>query len=211
MSWTDKELGMDRPITRRDFMNGAAMALAAAITPKSLFGQEAQDRPGYDPPAAHGLRGSHAGAFEVAQIVHARDGGREIVLNELLLLPRPESGEDQNAFADASFAQFDAFVRAGDAIPVHAGLLERFRNGHRAESIRVRFHDRQNFGLRPHVTANRAKIFQDCLQRNLHPYRASADMNFFRHVHLECQTLWCCATKNRAAYALRTVCVNIRR
>jgi len=72
MSWTDKELGMDRPITRRDFMNGAAMALAAAITPKSLFGQEAQDRPGYDPPAAHGLRGSHAGAFEVAHSL--RDG-----------------------------------------------------------------------------------------------------------------------------------------
>jgi spermidine dehydrogenase len=72
MSWTDKELGMDRPITRRDFMNGAAMALAAAITPKSLFGQEAQDRPGYDPPAAHGMRGSHAGAFEVAHSL--RDG-----------------------------------------------------------------------------------------------------------------------------------------
>ena len=39
MSWTDKELGMDRRITRRDFMNGAAMAIAAAITPQSLFGQ----------------------------------------------------------------------------------------------------------------------------------------------------------------------------
>jgi spermidine dehydrogenase len=31
-----------------------------------------QDRPGYDPPAAHGLRGSHAGAFEVAH--QLRDG-----------------------------------------------------------------------------------------------------------------------------------------
>ena len=76
MSWTDKELGMDRPITRRDFMNGAAMAIAAAATPHSrLFGQAVpgpQDRPGYDPPAAHGLRGSHAGAFEVAH--QLRDG-----------------------------------------------------------------------------------------------------------------------------------------
>ena len=72
MSWTDKALGMDRPITRRDFMNGAAMALGAAIAPKSLLGQEAQDRPGYDPPAAHGLRGSHVGAFEVAH--RLRDG-----------------------------------------------------------------------------------------------------------------------------------------
>jgi spermidine dehydrogenase len=72
MTWTDKALGMDRPITRRDFMNGTAMVLGAAIAPRSLFGQEAQDRPGYDPPAAHGLRGSHAGAFEVAHSL--RDG-----------------------------------------------------------------------------------------------------------------------------------------
>ena len=74
MSWTDKELGMDRRITRRDFMNGAAMAIAAAAAPHS-FAQgatEAQDRPGYDPPAAHGLRGGHVGAFEVAH--RLRDG-----------------------------------------------------------------------------------------------------------------------------------------
>ncbi len=74
MSWTDKELGMDRRITRRDFMNGAAMAIAAAATPH-LFAQgttEPQDRPGYDPPAALGLRGSHVGAFEVAH--RLRDG-----------------------------------------------------------------------------------------------------------------------------------------
>jgi spermidine dehydrogenase len=76
MSWTDKELGMDRRITRRDFMNGAAMTVAAAVTPHAAVlaqGQtEAQDRPGYDPPAAHGLRGSHPGAFEVAH--RLRDG-----------------------------------------------------------------------------------------------------------------------------------------
>ena len=74
MSWTDKELGMDRRITRRDFMNGAAMAIAATMTPHSLAQgtTEAQDRPGYDPPAAHGLRGSHVGAFEVAH--RLRDG-----------------------------------------------------------------------------------------------------------------------------------------
>jgi len=45
---------MTNGITRRDFMNGAAIAIAAAATPLS-FAQgstEAQDRPGYDPPAA---------------------------------------------------------------------------------------------------------------------------------------------------------------
>jgi spermidine dehydrogenase len=74
MTFTDKELGMHRGITRRDFMNGAAMAVASAMTPRA-FAQgsaEAQNGPGYDPPEAHGLRGSHVGAFEVAH--RLRDG-----------------------------------------------------------------------------------------------------------------------------------------
>src|SRR6202046_5454589 len=75
MHWTEKELGMDSHITRPAFMQGAAMAIAAAVTPTSLFAQqtaEAQNTPGYDPPAAHGLRGSHPGSFEVAH--RLRDG-----------------------------------------------------------------------------------------------------------------------------------------
>ena len=76
MRWTDKQLGMDRSITRRDFMNGAAMAIAAAALPhNSLHAQgtpEAQNATGYDPPALHGMRGSHVGAFEVAHSL--RDG-----------------------------------------------------------------------------------------------------------------------------------------
>ncbi len=52
------------------------MAIAAAATPStSLFAQqaaEAQNTPGYDPPAAHGMRGSHPGSFEVAH--RLRDG-----------------------------------------------------------------------------------------------------------------------------------------
>ena len=43
MGFTDKELGMDRMISRRDFMNGAAMAIGgAAIAGRTnLFGQSA--------------------------------------------------------------------------------------------------------------------------------------------------------------------------
>ncbi len=79
MSFTDKELGMDRKITRRDFMNGAAMSIGAAATSPGvhLFGQtpetpEPQNRPGYDPPALHGMRGSHEGSYQVAHSL--RDG-----------------------------------------------------------------------------------------------------------------------------------------
>lgn len=76
----DRELGMDRSITRRDFLNGIAVgaggALASAWLPGLTFAAEsahfAQDARGYNPPALTGMRGSHAGAFEVAHAL--RDG-----------------------------------------------------------------------------------------------------------------------------------------
>ncbi|MFY9529197.1 MAG: NAD(P)-binding protein [Candidatus Acidiferrales bacterium] len=73
----DRELGMDRRITRRDFMNGATMVVAAALLPGiGMLGSESdaepQNRPGYDPPGLTGLRGSHAGSFEAAHSL--RDG-----------------------------------------------------------------------------------------------------------------------------------------
>jgi spermidine dehydrogenase len=73
----DKRLGMDRPITRRDFLNGAAMAIGASMIPcADLLGaiesSERQNRPGYDPPALTGMRGSHPGSFEAAHAL--RDG-----------------------------------------------------------------------------------------------------------------------------------------
>jgi spermidine dehydrogenase len=73
----DRYLGMDRSITRRDFMNGAALAIGGALLPgASLFGSatesEAQNHPGYDPSELTGLRGSHPGSFEAAHGL--RDG-----------------------------------------------------------------------------------------------------------------------------------------
>ena len=51
-------------ITRRDFLNGAAITIAAGMTPAQLL-QAALQEP-YYPPALSGLRGSHPGAFDVA-------------------------------------------------------------------------------------------------------------------------------------------------
>ena len=73
----DRDLGMHRDITRRDFVNGVGVAVGGAlIAPGWLSAQEGTSTvPGagdYYPPARTGLRGSHAGSFEVA---HAhRDG-----------------------------------------------------------------------------------------------------------------------------------------
>jgi len=78
---SDRELGMDRAITRRDFVQGVAVGsaglLAAAWLPgcgqrEPALPLAAQDRPGYYPPRLTGLRGSHPGSFENAHAL--RDG-----------------------------------------------------------------------------------------------------------------------------------------
>jgi spermidine dehydrogenase len=69
----DRELGMHRKITRRDFLNGVAVTAGAAMMPWDLsaagFEQAAvgpENSPHYYPPALAGMRGSHPGSFEAA-------------------------------------------------------------------------------------------------------------------------------------------------
>jgi spermidine dehydrogenase len=74
---SDRDLGMDRKISRRDFINGAAIAIGATLLPHGvLLGKSArlepQNQSGYDPPITTGLRGSHPGSFETAHSL--RDG-----------------------------------------------------------------------------------------------------------------------------------------
>jgi spermidine dehydrogenase len=79
----DKNLGMDREITRRDFLNGIAIGIGAAVGGGALGGIPgvdasldaagfAQDAPGYYPPALTGMRGSHDGSYAGAHAL--RDG-----------------------------------------------------------------------------------------------------------------------------------------
>ena len=77
----DRALGMDRAISRRDFMQGVAVGSAGLLAAAALPGctreetplpPAAQDQPGYYPPSRTGLRGSHAGSFEAAHAL--RDG-----------------------------------------------------------------------------------------------------------------------------------------
>ena len=66
----DRELGMHRPITRRDFVNGAGIALTGAMFARAAaFGPApAASSPPLEPypPRRAGMRGSHPGSFEVA-------------------------------------------------------------------------------------------------------------------------------------------------
>jgi spermidine dehydrogenase len=80
----DHELGMDRPIRRRDFLNGVGVAIGASLVEPgsfwaSILGETDMDfapekEPGYYPPAKTGMRGSHDGSWEVAHAM--RDGKR---------------------------------------------------------------------------------------------------------------------------------------
>lgn len=77
----DRELGMGRPIPRRDFLNGTSVAIGASFLSPGMFWSEvfaeeevyaSEKEPEYYPPAKTGLRGSHDGSWEAAHAM--RDG-----------------------------------------------------------------------------------------------------------------------------------------
>ena len=81
MKPADRNLGMDRRITRRDLLQGFGSVAAASFVPGGAFADEmlaledARAALGY-PPALTGLRGSHVGSFEVAHLL-AREGRQD--------------------------------------------------------------------------------------------------------------------------------------
>ncbi|MGA7697711.1 MAG: FAD/NAD(P)-binding protein [Candidatus Sulfotelmatobacter sp.] len=83
----DRELGMGRPISRRDFLNGAAVGLGGVLASQSVLAALApaefslqsdaplfapEKAPDYYPPALTGMRGNHDGTFTYAH--RLRDG-----------------------------------------------------------------------------------------------------------------------------------------
>ena len=77
MKSSDRNLGMDRSISRRDFLLGMGVSAASAFVPSQAFAKDMlslESAAGvYYPPALTGLRGSHIGSFEVAHQL-AREG-----------------------------------------------------------------------------------------------------------------------------------------
>jgi spermidine dehydrogenase len=73
----DRELGMDRAITRRDFLNGVAMGVGGLAMPAwaASFDEPAyapEKAATYYPPALEGMRGNHDGTYTYAH--RLRDG-----------------------------------------------------------------------------------------------------------------------------------------
>src|SRR4029077_10065435 len=73
----NRELGMDRKISRRDLLNGVAVGVGGLLAAQPLFallpGEFAPERAAdYYPPALTGMRGNHDGTFTYAH--RLRDG-----------------------------------------------------------------------------------------------------------------------------------------
>jgi len=74
----DRELGMGRAITRRDFLNGVAIGVGGTLGAETLLAAAARDEfapekaANYYPPALMGMRGNHDGTFTFAH--QLRDG-----------------------------------------------------------------------------------------------------------------------------------------
>jgi spermidine dehydrogenase len=77
MDANDRSLGMQRKISRRDFVNGVSVATTGALLlPKWALALDQDYAPeraaDYYPPARTGMRGDHAGSFEVAHQLRDR-------------------------------------------------------------------------------------------------------------------------------------------
>jgi spermidine dehydrogenase len=71
MNASDRRLGLGRPITRRDFLNGVRLGVAGSlVAPELVRALEQEFAPeraaDYYPPTRTGMRGSHDGSYEVA-------------------------------------------------------------------------------------------------------------------------------------------------
>jgi hypothetical protein len=130
-------LGTDRPIPRRDFLNGLA-ARAGGVAASSLFpgfafaagesSRLAQDAAAYDPPALTGMRGSQDGSLATAPALEEgkfrRTAGTPIDTSETydlvvvgggLFLSRQKSGSPGQAFDQACRAVQELPPSGGNA------------------------------------------------------------------------------------------------
>ena len=111
-------------ITRRDFINGFALSLAAgtSLSPLELLAQQGNGAGAYYPPSLTGMRGSHPGSFEVAHAM-ARGGAT---------FSRPDAQTDNN---------YDLVVLGGGLSGLSAAHLYREKVGPDARILILDNHD----------------------------------------------------------------------
>src|SRR6266403_345415 len=126
----DKELGMGREITRRDFLNGVGGTLVAGeIGPETLLQVGVLDEfapeksPDYYPPAKLGMRGNHDGTFTFSH--------------------RLRDGESPDSFGDpaATGENYDLVVVGGGISGLAAAYFYRKSAGKSARILILDNHD----------------------------------------------------------------------
>ena len=130
----DKDLCMDREITRRDFLNGVAIGVGGTligrgIGKETLLATTALDEfapekaPDYYPPARQGMRGNHDGTFTFAH--------------------RLRDGEGADSFGDAANTDesYDLIVVGGGISGLAAAYFFRKRAGKNARILILDNHD----------------------------------------------------------------------
>lgn len=129
MDKKDRELGMDRSITRRDFLNGVAIGVGGAIAaPHWLAALDSpayapEKDPNYYPPALTGMRGNHDGTYTFAH--RLRDG------ESLGSMGSPE----------ATGETYDLIVAGGGISGLAAAYFYRQRAGNKARILILDNHD----------------------------------------------------------------------
>jgi spermidine dehydrogenase len=130
----DKELGMSREITRRDFLNGVALASGAAViggpfaserlVAAAILDEAAPETsPDYYPPAKTGMRGNHDGTFTFAH--RLRDG----------------ENPDSMGEATSTGESYDLVVVGGGISGLSAAYFYRKRAGANAKILILDNHD----------------------------------------------------------------------
>ncbi|HEU5335248.1 MAG TPA: NAD(P)-binding protein [Terriglobales bacterium] len=148
----DRELGMHRRITRRDFLDGVALAIGGSILAgapwlKATASDAAfapEKNPNCYPPALMGMRGNHPGSFEVAH--RLRDG----VFWETA------------AKAEDTGEKYDLVVVGGGISGLAAAYFYRQAAGSKARIIILDNHD--DFG--GHAKRNEFRVSQRLLLSN---------------------------------------------
>lgn len=140
MNKKDRRLGMQRPIDRRDFLNGAAIAIGASLLPAaiSIGAQAADPLELYYPPTKTGMRGNHPGSFDAAH-------------------PLAWHGDSPNTYSDTG-EEYDLVVVGGGLSGLAAATFFQQERGAEARILILDNHDdfgghakRNEFNVQGHM------------------------------------------------------------